>query len=104
MLSTEDNRLLTSVGRGTPAGEFMRRYWLPVGLSADLGERPPLIRILGEDLVLFRTKDGAAGVPDARCSHRGASLAYGCVGKGGAPGRDPCLLYHTPGPRPPPPR
>ncbi len=97
MLSTEDNRLLTSVGRGTPAGEFMRRYWLPVGLSADLGERPQLIRILGEDLVLFRTKDGAAGVLDARCSHRGASLAYGCVEKGGLRCRYHGWLYDTAG-------
>lgn len=83
MLSQEENALLTSVGPGTPGGEMMRRYWHPVGLSADVGESPQLVRILGEDLVLFRTKAGATGLVDARCPHRGASLAYGCVEKEG---------------------
>ena len=60
MPSEDDNRLLTSVGQGAPAGEFMRRYWIPVGVSADGGERPQLVRILGEDLVVFRTPAGEA--------------------------------------------
>lgn len=83
MLTKEENALLTSVGPGTSAGEFMRRYWHPVGLSADLGNQPQLVRLLGEDLVLFRTPDGEVGLVEARCPHRGASLAYGCVEKGG---------------------
>lgn len=95
MLGEDDNRLLTCVGRGTPAGEFMRRYWVPVGLSADVGERPQLVRILGEDLVLFRTPSGETGVLDARCSHRGASLVYGCVEKGGLRCRYHGWLYDT---------
>lgn len=97
MLSEDDNSLLTSVGRGTPAGEFMRRYWLPVGLSADVGERPQLIRTLGEDLVLFRTTSGETGLLDARCSHRGASLVYGCVEKSGLRCRYHGWLYDTAG-------
>lgn len=79
MLSEEDNRLLTSVGPGTPAGELMRRYWVPVGLSADVTGHPQLVRIFGEDLVLFRAKNGQAGLLDSRCAHRGASLVYGWV-------------------------
>ena len=58
MLSAEDNELLTRVGPGTPAGELMRRYWVPAGVSADLADRPQYVRVLGEDLVLFRTPDG----------------------------------------------
>lgn len=79
MLSVEDNRLLTGVGPGTPAGEFIRRYWVPVGLSEDVADEPQLVRILCEDLVLFRTRQGKTGLMDSRCSHRGASLVYGWV-------------------------
>lgn len=95
MLSKEDNRLLTSVGPGTPAGDFMRRYWVPVGVSADVGDRPQFVRILGEDLVLFRTPSGQAGLLDARCAHRGASLVYGCVEKEGLRCRYHGWLYDT---------
>lgn len=77
------NQLLTSVGSGTPAGELMRRYWLPVGISADVKDQPQYVRVLGEDLVLFRTPGGDIGLMDAVCSHRGASLEYGCVEKRG---------------------
>ena len=74
MISAEDNKLLTAVGPGTPLGELMRRYWVPVGLSADTIDHPQLVRILGEDLVLFRAKNGKTGLMDSRCAHRGASL------------------------------
>jgi 5,5'-dehydrodivanillate O-demethylase len=97
MLSTEENELLTRVGRGTPAGELMRRYWLPVGVSADLGDRPQYVRVLGEDLVLFRTPGGEVGLLDAVCSHRGASLVYGCVEKAGLRCRYHGWLYDASG-------
>ena len=97
MLSESDNRLLTSVGPGTPTGEFMRRYWLPVGVSADLGEKPQLVRVLGEDLVLFKTKSGDIGLMDAVCSHRGASLVYGCIEKSGLRCRYHGWLYDASG-------
>lgn len=97
MLSEEDNRLLTSVGPGTPAGDFMRRYWVPVGLSADTTDHPQLVRILGEDLVLFRTKQGRTGLMDARCSHRGASLVYGWVEETGLRCRYHGWCYDTEG-------
>jgi 5,5'-dehydrodivanillate O-demethylase oxygenase subunit len=97
MLSTEENELLTRVGPGTPAGEWMRRYWLPVGVSADLGERPQYVRVLGEDLVLFRTPGGEIGLLDAVCAHRGASLVYGCVEKAGLRCRYHGWLYDASG-------
>ena len=97
MLSESDNRLLTAVGPGTPTGEFMRRYWLPVGVSADLGEKPQLVRVLGEDLVLFKTKSGDIGLMDAVCSHRGASLVYGCIEKTGLRCRYHGWLYDASG-------
>ena len=51
---------LTEVGPGTPCGELMRRYWQPVELSERLGVRPMSIRVLGEDLILFRDLQGRA--------------------------------------------
>lgn len=72
-------RELTEVGRGTPMGELLRRYWHPVGLSEDATATPRLIRALGEDLILFRDGTGRAGLVHPRCAHRGASLYYGKV-------------------------
>ncbi len=71
------NRLLTEVGPGKPLGELMRRYWQPVGLSSKLKDLPRQVRILGEDLILFRDRSGRAGLLYPRCMHRGTSLLYG---------------------------
>ena len=71
-----DERLVR-VGRGTPGGEYLRRTWQPVCLSEELGELPKSVRMLGEDLVLFRSRSGEIGLLDKHCSHRGASLEYG---------------------------
>ena len=49
----EENEILTRTGRGTPMGEFLRRYWWPIGISAHLKAKPTFIRVFGEDLVLF---------------------------------------------------
>ena len=68
---------LTRVGPGTPAGEYLRRYWHPVAIASALGDLPKLIRVLGEDLVLFRDKSGRLGLVHRRCPHRRASLEYG---------------------------
>ena len=68
---------LTAVGRGTPMGELLRRYWHPVGLVADATHTPKRVRVLGEDLILFRDRQGRAGLFHERCAHRGASLYYG---------------------------
>ena len=74
---------LTSVGRGTPMGELLRRYWHPVGLVADATDIPRKVRVLGEDLVLFRDRHGRAGLLHARCCHRGTTLYYGKVEEDG---------------------
>lgn len=81
MLTREENEMLTRVGPGTPAGELLRRYWLPVSVAQELTEQSPtkFIRVLGENLVLFRDKRGRVGLLDDRCSHRGVSLSYGRV-------------------------
>lgn len=70
---------LTHVDPETPCGEYMRRYWQPVAMSSELGELPVAIRILGEDLVLFRDKSGRVGLLDRHCCHRGTSLEFGIV-------------------------
>ena len=55
MLSAEKNRLLTQVGPGTPMGELLRRYWMPIGGASEFDENPiKPIRLLGEDLVLYK--------------------------------------------------
>ena len=80
MLSKEDNDLLTKVGPGTPMGELMRRYWIPAVFSHQLpnNDGPPVrVRLMGEDLVLFRDTSGRIGLLDERCPHRTASLFYG---------------------------
>jgi len=70
---------LAQVGPGTPYGEVLRRYWQPVAKVEDATTRPISLRVLGEDLVLFRTRKGAVGLLHPRCIHRGASLFYGGV-------------------------
>ena len=74
---------LTEVGPGTPCGEFMRRYWQPVAVSANVDTTPQEVRILGEDLILFRDGKGRPGLLTPRCAHRGASLFYGKVDENG---------------------
>ena len=70
---------LTEVGPGTPCGEWLRRFWHPVALSSDCTTRPKKIRLLGEDLILFRDRKGRPGLLYPRCMHRGTTLFYGKV-------------------------
>ena len=70
---------MTEVGRGKPMGELLRRYWHPIGLKADAGDVPRKVRALGEDLILFRDRQGRPGLLHARCCHRGTTLYYGKV-------------------------
>ena len=72
-------RELTEVGAGTPMGELLRRYWHPVGLAADADTTPRKLRVLGEDLILFRDRNGRPGLVLPNCAHRGSSLFYGRV-------------------------
>ena len=70
---------LTHVDPGTPMGELMRRYWQPVCLSDELTDLPKKMRILCEDLVLFRDRQGRVGCVEPHCAHRGTSLEYARV-------------------------
>ncbi|MEX2598348.1 MAG: Rieske 2Fe-2S domain-containing protein, partial [Dehalococcoidia bacterium] len=80
MLSVKDNETLTRVGPGTPMGEVMRRYWMPILLDWELpgpDSDPVRVRVLGEKLVAFRDTAGRVGLlPDA-CPHRRVSLYFG---------------------------
>ena len=73
------NATLAQVGAGTPMGELLRRYWHPIGLAADATDTPSKVRVLGEDLILFRDKGGRPGLVYPHCAHRGTSLYYGKV-------------------------
>ena len=56
----------------------MRRYWHPISTTFDLNQNPVRpVRLLGEDLVLYRDEAGKIGLVAQRCAHRGISLAYG---------------------------
>jgi nitrite reductase/ring-hydroxylating ferredoxin subunit len=70
---------LVEVGPGTPLGELMRRYWHPVEISARLGTRPINVKVLGEELILFRDLRGRPGLITPRCVHRGAPMSYAKV-------------------------
>jgi len=81
MLTREENELLTRVGRGTPCGKLLRRYWHPVAAAGEFSEEKPIkpVKILEEELVVYRDKQGKYGLVGERCPHRLASLAYGRV-------------------------
>lgn len=78
MLTAEENERLTRVGPGTPMGRLLRWYWHPIAASAQLLENPvQQVRILGEDLVLFRDRSGNLGLIEQHCAHRLTGLWYG---------------------------
>jgi 5,5'-dehydrodivanillate O-demethylase len=80
VLTEEQNQALTQVGPGTPIGELLRRYWMPFGAEGELDETPiKAIRLLGEDLTLYKDKSGTYGLLDRHCPHRRADLSYGWV-------------------------
>jgi 5,5'-dehydrodivanillate O-demethylase len=78
MLTREDNEQMTQVGPGTPGGELMRRYWHPVAATQQLDDDPvQAVRILSEDLTLFRDRRGNIGLVGQRCPHRMMDLRFG---------------------------
>ena len=78
MLSQADNNRLTQVGPGTPMGGLLRQYWIPIRPSAQIDQEDVLpVRVLGENLVLFRNLQGGLGLVGERCPHRMAKLMYG---------------------------
>ncbi len=84
-ITAEQNDFMTRVGPGTPAGTLLRRYWQPVALSEELEEQRPLkaVKLLGQEMVLFRDESGQLGLVDRDCPHRGADLAFGRIEDGG---------------------
>jgi nitrite reductase/ring-hydroxylating ferredoxin subunit len=74
---------LAQVGPGTPAGEYLRRFWHPIMMAERIGDRPLPVRILGEDLVLFRDLAGDVGLVHKHCPHRGMSLEFGIIAEHG---------------------
>jgi phenylpropionate dioxygenase-like ring-hydroxylating dioxygenase large terminal subunit len=85
MMSAQENELITRIGPGTPCGALMRRYWQPAGLKDELDEPRPVkaVRLLDEDLVLFRDEQDRYGLLRRDCPHRGADLAFGRREDGG---------------------
>jgi nitrite reductase/ring-hydroxylating ferredoxin subunit len=79
----EADMSLALVGPGDPMGELMRRYWQPLCLSDELGALPSRVRILCEDLVVFRDAAGRVGCLELHCAHRGTSLEYGRIEEDG---------------------
>jgi phenylpropionate dioxygenase-like ring-hydroxylating dioxygenase large terminal subunit len=74
---------ISQVGQGMPAGEWFRRYWIVVGTTRDLDDIPQAVKVLGEELVLFRDERGKFGLLGLHCPHRGTSLEYGDIECGG---------------------
>ncbi len=78
MMTPEANERLTRVGPGTPCGELLRRYWTPIAATSQLDDDPVRrVRILGEDLILYRDRSGRLGLIGERCLHRCVDMKWG---------------------------
>ena len=79
MISAEENELLTRVGPDTPMGELLRRYWHPIAGASELTGKKftRMVRLLGEDLVLYKDRSGTYGLIEPLCAHRRINLLYG---------------------------
>jgi 5,5'-dehydrodivanillate O-demethylase len=79
MITAEENHLLTSVGPGTPMGELLRRYWHPIGGASELTGKTytKSVRLLGEDLLLYKDRSGTYGLIEPLCAHRRINLLFG---------------------------
>jgi hypothetical protein len=69
---------ITRIGPGTPAGEYLRRFWMPIALTNMVGELALRLRRMGEDPMLYRNRAGELGllVPQSaeRCLPTGVVL------------------------------
>jgi 5,5'-dehydrodivanillate O-demethylase len=80
MLDASKNELLAQVGRGTPMGELLRRYWMPIAAISEFdNESVKPVRLMGEDLTLYKDLQGTFGLVDRHCPHRSADMSYGFV-------------------------
>ena len=79
-MQNDTNELLVRTGSGTPMGNLLRRYWVPILLQSEIAEPdcPPVrVKIMGESLLAFRDTQGRPGLIDEFCAHRGTSLFFG---------------------------
>jgi phenylpropionate dioxygenase-like ring-hydroxylating dioxygenase large terminal subunit len=85
MLSAEQNDRITRTGPDAPAGALLRRYWQPAALVDELSGNRPVkpVKLMGENLVIFRDERGRYGLISRACPHRGTDLAYGRLEDGG---------------------
>lgn len=79
----KEDEELTHSGPGTPLGEYLRRFWQPVAVSRELKDLPVAVKIMGEEMIVFRDRSGRLGVLQLHCSHRGTSLEYGIISERG---------------------
>src|SRR5258706_1963769 len=78
MLTQQDNERLTRIGPDTAAGKLLRCYWHPIAAATELARHPTkLVKILGEELTLYRDGHGRLGLIGAYCAHRRPKLVYG---------------------------
>lgn len=79
----DSDEILVRTARGTACGEYLRRYWQPLALTSEVEDVPRLVKLLGEELVLFRDKSGRYGLVHKQCPHRRASMEFGvCEDRG----------------------
>src|SRR2546430_15619857 len=98
MLSEKQNRALTEVGAGTGMGELLRRYWMPIAAVAELDDHETKpVRLMGEDLVLYKDKNGTYGLLDRHCAHRRADPCHGFTQDPGPRCHYPRRLYSQTG-------
>lgn len=84
MLTEEQNRTFTQVGPGTPMGELLRRHWMPIAGVAEFDkESIKPVKLMGEELVLYKDLSGNFGLIDRKCAHRRADMSYGFVEQSG---------------------
>ena len=77
------DKVIAEIGPNTPGVEYLRRYWHPIALQSEVSNQPKAIKILGEDLILFKTPNEELGLVHKNCPHRNASLEYGkCEDRG----------------------
>ena len=98
-LTKEQNEMLTQTSAGTPGGELLRRYWQALCTVQELTDDNPtkFVRVLSEDLVLYKDKSGSVGLIQDHCPHRGASMLYGRVEERGIACAYHGWLYDTTG-------
>ncbi|HZU88651.1 MAG TPA: aromatic ring-hydroxylating dioxygenase subunit alpha [Stellaceae bacterium] len=79
----DEDAELTHVGPDTPCGEYLRRFWQPICFSDELKDLPQRVKVLGEELVVFRNGRGEVGLLELHCPHRGTSLEFGLIDANG---------------------